>query len=286
MKNYMSTSELYERVVSSSLFANLLPAPKDNDFLVDASSINKLSSLIKGRGFRKIQQCYSNPLVNYGSIYVTCHANKIYILDLMTRRDKSTHYLFRRLSHYFYFTWPWKRIVCLLGPDGCGKTTLRNILQDVPRVKCIYYGDWGYILQPVYSFFLKKLKSPYNRIVFIGYLIENMLRFTLIWVYALLGFYVVLERQPGSKVPRVGSSSMVLFFHRVYYRFFQVGQPFLIDVSPEEILTRKKELTRLDIINHYTRLELLAGARCIKISNNSELLDDAVNTILEYFSIN
>ena len=285
MKHYISISDLDKLLEKESLFKNLQSAPKDNDFIVEKNSLNEIENFIKKQGFFKIQEKRSNAFVNYGSIYVTCHANQIYILDLMVRKDTRLHALFGRYTHYFYFARPWKRIVCLLGPDGCGKTTIRRILQKVPRVKYFYYGDWEYMLQPLYSFILKRAKQPFKRIVFIGYTFENIARLFAIFLYAVLGFYVVLERQPGSKIPRVGSSGWVRVLHEIYFKFFQIGQPFLIEVPSDVILKRKQELSSQEIINHYESLENLTGSRCIKLPNNSKILDKSINPILEYFSI-
>lgn len=285
MKNYISITDLEKLHEKGTLFKYLQSAPKDNDFLVDANSFNRAESIIKKQGFFKLQEKRSNTIVNYGTIYVTCHGNEIYILDLMIRKDTTMHTLLGSYMHYFYFAKPWERIICLLGPDGCGKTTLRRILQKVPRVKYFYYGDWEYVLQPLYSFILKRAKQPFKRVVFIGYVIENVLRLVAIFLYALLGFYVVLERQPGSKIPRVGSKKWVQILHGIYFKFFQIGQPFLIEVPAGAIMKRKQELSSQDILNHYKALEYLTGSRCIKISNISKTLDDAINTILKYLSI-
>ena len=264
----------------SRLKKELVPGYKDNDILVKSSLHSHLINMAMQKGYTKIQDSYHNLFVNYGDTLVRFEDEDVYILDVNTRKETRLQRAVNRISHYFYFRRPSRSIVTLVGPDGCGKSAVSSALARLPRFRYVYYGDWGFKLQSAYSTILRNVPSPINRVVYLAYLVESLARYIYAVVLSTCGFYVVLDRQPGSKVPRMGASESTRFIHRIYFKMFRLGRMVLLHTEPSVVFRRKREL-QLDEIEHTYKVLMSLGGRNIKVIENEDgRLDNTLNAVL------
>lgn len=166
-----------------------------------------------------------------------------------------------------------------VGPDGSGKSFFIEKLRGIGLTAPVYMGDWFFILQPFYTFVVKNVPSPWNRIVHPFYFAENLLRLARVLSYRFMGYIVLIDRFPGTNRSIAGGRALVAI-NKLIFRLFPKPDEFIfLYARPEVIHRRKNELTVEAIDLQQQRMEMmLADIHYRKL--NTEQLDDALNMIL------
>lgn len=171
------------------------------------------------------------------------------------------------------------RVVALIGPDGSGKSFLIERLREVGLKDVQYMGDWFFRLQPFYNACMK-IPSPFNRFVYLFYLVENWFRYLGVCLKRLRGRTVLLDRFPGTNRNAV-HTGMLAKINRLTYRLFPKPDLIvLLMADPQIIYARKQELSPEQIAKLQVCLrDAIATDRHALL--NTEHADTALNGLLK-----
>lgn len=134
------------------------------------------------------------------------------------------------------------KTIAFLGPDGAGKSYYVSKLMSAGRTKKQYMGDWFFTFQPIYNYLLK-IPSPYNRIVYVFYFLENICRLNYVFFLKSIGYIVLIDRYPGTgkNILQVGFLKRI---NDLIFTVFKKPTLFIILSAPsQEIYRRKQEMT-------------------------------------------
>lgn len=177
----------------------------------------------------------------------------------------------------------WQRLgrgcsLAFIGPDGSGKGFYIERLKEIGETRIVYMGDWFFVLQGLYNR-LMRLPSPYNRIVYLFYLVENAARLLKVLVLRELGFIVLIDRFPGTNRNAAQTGWLRRLNELTFRIFLKPDQLLLLMAPPEVIHARKQELSISEIGQIQQGLRtLLAPTRHIVIE--TEKVDASLNLIL------
>lgn len=167
--------------------------------------------------------------------------------------------------------------IAMIGPDGSGKSFIIDKLKQIDIHDVQYMGDWFFTFQKFYNLVMR-IPSPFNRFVYLFYLIENFARQVKVYGLKLRGRVVLLDRFPGTNRNAAHKGVLGKINHFVYTIFPKPDLTILLYARPEVIYARKQELTVAEIAT-------LQNALREKIENSphaiidTENLDGALNEI-------
>lgn len=168
--------------------------------------------------------------------------------------------------------------MAFIGPDGSGKSFITSLLLPIGRTRTLYLGDWFFVLQPLYDR-LMKLPTPYNRIIYAFYLIENALRRLRVSWLRLIGYIVLIDRFPGTN-RNIMQSGILARINRLTFKIFpKPDMIVLLLARPEIIYQRKQELTPEQIKLYQDKLAAqITGTAHMCV--DTEQLDATLNQLL------
>jgi peptidoglycan/xylan/chitin deacetylase (PgdA/CDA1 family)/thymidylate kinase len=169
-------------------------------------------------------------------------------------------------------------VVALIGPDGSGKSFLIERLRQVGLRDVQYMGDWFFRLQPFYNACMR-IPSPFNRFVYVFYLLENWLRYLSVWLRRFRGRTVLLDRFPGTNRNAAHTGMLGKINRLTYWLFPKPDLIVLLMADPQVIYARKQELSPQQIAQLQVCLrDAIATDRHALL--NTENADVALNGLL------
>lgn len=168
--------------------------------------------------------------------------------------------------------------MAFIGPDGSGKSFITSLLLPIGRTRTLYMGDWFFGLQSLYDR-LMKLPTPYNRIIYVFYLIENALRRLRVSWLCFIGYIVLIDRFPGTN-RNIMQSGLLARINRLTFKIFpKPDMIVLLLARPEIVYQRKQELTPEQIKLYQDKLtEQIADTAHMSV--DTEQLDATLNQLL------
>jgi hypothetical protein len=140
-----------------------------------------------------------------------------------------------------------KRIYCLVGVDGAGKTTIIEQLLSYGDFETVYMGGVRFRFSDLYTG-LMQASRLFVIPVRLAMFLENILRYTNAKYYNLKGYHVLLDRYPVVEYS-ISPSKYLRLFYYVFYKFFFPRPHKVIMVRGDscEIFGRKQEVTVSEI---------------------------------------
>ncbi|MBW7567706.1 hypothetical protein KIF53_14955 [Chromobacterium subtsugae] len=173
--------------------------------------------------------------------------------------------------------------IAFVGPDGSGKSFIIDKLSQAASSKQIYMGDWFFFFQKFYSFLIK-IPSPYNRVVYLIYPIENYLRTLKVLFFRSIGKLVLIDRFPGTN-RNVVHQGVLGKINRITFKIFpKPNLIVLLLARPEVVYARKQELTVEEIREMQNQLQLLLKDTP-HLFLDTEQLDPALNQLLKFIEV-
>ncbi len=136
--------------------------------------------------------------------------------------------------------------LAFIGPDGSGKSFVIDKLRQIGPTKSIYMGDWFFFFQKFYNLLLK-IRSPWNRFIYLIYLVENFLRILRVNFFRMLGYIVLIDRFPGTNRNVVHKGGLK-FLNTVIFKIFPKPDLLVFLHAPSSVVyARKQELSVAEI---------------------------------------
>jgi thymidylate kinase len=173
------------------------------------------------------------------------------------------------------------RSVAVIGPDGCGKSTMVEFLDRMPGTKSIYMGSNYYILGNVYSKISKNSYLLFRAAKFFAIYIENWLKIGRILTWKIRGKTVYIDRYPSYQY-FLTEKRKKWILNLLYYRLFPKPDiTMVLFCSEKTILCRKNELTASEIHKTYEALsESLKNLKNV-FWIQSENLNESIGQLLD-----
>jgi len=168
--------------------------------------------------------------------------------------------------------------LAFVGPDGSGKSFIIERMRHVGETRVIYMGDWFFAFQTVYNHLLR-VPSPWNRLVYMIYPLENYFRYIKVVTWRLLGRIVLIDRFPGTNRNIVQRGLLGRLNALTYKMFPKPDLIVLLHAPPEVVFSRKQELTVDEIADIQAELRT-ALSKSQHLILDTEDLDRALNLLL------
>lgn len=209
-------------------------------------------------------------------------ANAISIFPYLNLGRKS-FYIKQRASDVFSILGR-GRSVAVIGPDGCGKTTVIGALNEFPRVRSVYMGSNKFIFECLYAGISKESLVVFRAWKFFMTWFENWVKVGKVWLHKLMGRTVYLDRYPAYQYFQQPKKFRWLY-HLAYGRLFPKPNLTIVLFCPEDVIrTRKKELSSGEIRAIYESFRLHIGcSRCVVWVTNEDL-NETVKEIVKISS--
>ena len=132
--------------------------------------------------------------------------------------------------------------LAFVGPDGSGKSFFIDKLKFAGPSRVIYMGDWFFVFQGLYNKIMR-VRSPYNRIVYVFYLFENFFRLLKVLFHRLLGRIILIDRFPGTNRNVVHNGFLGALNKVTFSLFLKPDFMVFLYSPPQEVYKRKQELS-------------------------------------------